>query len=75
MTYFRTPTLAHTCCHRCSGTIPKGEPMAFQKGEWNWVYGEWRRDHILCEDCAAELGIKAVDSQRMLAARQLQLST
>lgn len=34
-----------------------------------------RDRRIYCEDCAAELGIKAVDSKRMLAARQLQLST
>lgn len=65
--YWRTPALAHTRCHRCSGTIPKGEPMAFRSAKYE------RDRRIYCEDCAAELGIDAVDSKRMLASRQLTL--
>jgi hypothetical protein len=69
MTYYRTPARLTTRCQRCSDTIPKGEPMAFRSAKYE------RDRRIYCEDCAAELGIDAVDSKRMLAARQLQLST
>jgi hypothetical protein len=65
--YYRTPSIAHTRCHRCSDTIPKGEPMAFRSAKYE------RDRRIYCEDCAAELGIDAVDSKRMLASRQLTL--
>jgi hypothetical protein len=67
VTYYRTPALAHTRCHRCSDTIPKGEPMAFRSAKYE------RDRRILCEDCAAELGIRAQDSKRMMQARQLQI--
>lgn len=72
MTYYRTPALAHTRCHRCSGTIPKGEPMAFRSKHDKAPYNRYSR--ILCEDCAAELGIDARESKRMMKARQLEMS-
>lgn len=65
--FYRTPALAHTRCHRCHGTIPKGEPMAFRSAKYK------RDRRIYCEDCAAELGIKARESKRMAKSRQLTL--
>lgn len=66
--YYRTPASFNTRCHRCSGTIPKGEPMAFRSAKYE------RDRRIYCEGCAAELGINAVDSKRMMRARQLEMS-
>lgn len=66
-TWFRTPASFHTRCHRCADTIPKGEPMAFRSAKYE------RDRRVLCEDCAAELGISTQDSKRMQKSRQLQL--
>lgn len=66
-TWYKTPAVAHTRCHRCSDTIPKGEPMAFRSAKHE------RDRRILCEDCAAELGIEARESKRMAKSRQLTL--
>lgn len=63
--WYRTPSLTHTRCNRCSDTIPKGEPMAYCRDN---LY------RILCEGCAAELGIDARESKRMMKARQLEMS-
>ncbi len=46
--------------------------MAFRsKHDSARAYNRYSR--ILCEDCAAELGIDAVDSKRMAKSKQLQL--
>lgn len=65
--WYKTPSLTHTRCHRCADTIPKEEPMAFRAAK----YARDRR--VLCEGCAAELGIDARESKRMMQARQLRI--
>lgn len=65
--YYLTPASFNTHCHRCSGTIPKGEPMIFRSAKYE------RDRRIYCEDCVAELGIEARESKRMAKSRQLTL--
>lgn len=65
--WYKTPSLAHTRCHRCADTIPRGDPMAFRSAKYE------RDRRVLCEGCAAELGIDMRESKRMAKSRQLQL--